>query len=263
MSNPFNILWVFSILAELAVVWKIGHSALGAQFRFFRLFVSTSVAVSLITMFVVFFLKSVNWHGYIFVRWSYLSTVFEFLVIRELCTLALKPFPAIQAASRRVLQSAWVILIAVFAAWYWYLSLQPTARFPILRAAIRYQDATSVCFALFIFLFLAFLAWMPVPLSRNHLNHSFLVGGLYLCIAIARFVTEFGTFGQQVEIANYLSMGASLVVSILWLITITPGQDDTLNTPRGPVDRAEAEKMLSRLSELNATLARTGPFSHR
>lgn len=263
MPTPINILWFFGILAELAVVWKIAHTGLGSQFRFFRLYLAASAAASLLTMFFVSVLKSPDWHGYIYVRWVYLSTVFEFFVIQELCTLALKPFPAIQAASKRTLQASWVILIAVFAAWFWYLSLQPVARFPILRAAIRYQDATSVCFALFIFFFLAFLSWMPVPLSRNHLNHSFLVGALYLCLALARFLTEFGTFGQQVQLGNYIAIGAALLVCLVWFVGIKPGNDDSLNTPRGPVNRAEAEKMLSRLSELNATLARSHPFSHR
>ncbi len=263
MPTPINILWYLSILVELAVVWKIVHTGLGRQFQFFRLYLAASATASLSMIAAAFFLKDPNWQGYIYVRWVYLSTLFEFLVILELCNLALKPFPAIQAASRRALQVAWVLLVVIFAAWYWYLSLQPAARFPILRAAVRFQDASTVCFALFIFLFLAFLSWMPVPLSRNLLNHSFLVGALYLCIASSRFLTEFRTFGLQVQLANYISVGTTLLLCLLWFVVIKPGQDDSLNTPRGPVNRADAEKMLSRLSELNATIARSGPFSRR
>ncbi len=259
LSTNVQILWLLSVLAEAALIWRISATGLGAQFALFRVFLIGSVTASVSVAVAVFGFKSLNAYGSLFVGWGYLSTAFQFCVLFELTSLALKPFPAIQVASRRTLQAFWGILIIVGAGWYYYLSLNPADKFPLLRAALRYQDSVSIGFAIFVFIFLAFLAWMPVPLSRNQLTHSFLMGAFFLCLALSRFLPEFGKFSTQAELGSYIGLGGTLLVSLAWLSRIQPGPDDTLNTPKGPVNRAEAERMLQRLAELNASLARSSP----
>ena len=258
-STHLRLLWLLSVLAEAALVWRITTTGMATQFALFRVYLIASITASLATAIGGLVFSGSYAYHYLFIAWCYLSTVFEFLVLHELSSLALKPFPAIQAASRRTLQAFWVILIVIVVGWYCYLSLSPADKFPVLRAALRYQDSTSIAFAIFVFIFLAFLAWMPVPLSRNRLAHSFLMGALFLCTALSRFVLELGNFAAQAELGNYIGGLGTVFVAVVWLARVKPGPDDTLNTPRGPVNRAEAEQMLQRLSELNAALARSGP----
>lgn len=258
-SSFLHIFWLLSVLAEVAVVVRITQTGLGQQFKLLRVYLVASTLASLATAVAYYGFRDYYAYGYIFVAWAYLSTVFEFLVIQELCSSALVPFAAIRIASRRTLQGLWIVLVVVGAAWYHYLTLVPIEESPILRAAIRYQDSVSVGFALFVFVFLAFLAWMPVPLSRNQLNHSFLMGALFLFIGLSRFILEFRIFAKQIDLGSYIGLGGTLIVWVIWLIKIKPGKDESLNTPKGPVNRAEAEAMLDRLEELNRTLSRSGP----
>ncbi len=258
-SIILQLLWLLSVLAEAALAWQITVAGMGAQFNLFRMYLIASVCASVATAVGGFAFGATYAYAYLFMAWCYLSTVFEFLVLVELTAIALKPFPAIQSALRRTLQAFWVILICIVCGWYHYLALNPADKFPVLRAAIRYQDATSIGFAIFVFIFLAFLAWMPVPLSRNRLAHSFLIGALFLCTALSRFLPELGNFSTLSEMGDYIGVVGTLTVSIAWLVRIKPVSDDTLNTPKGPVNRADAEQMLQRLSELNRTLARSGP----
>ena len=206
-----------------------------------------------------FFPKERNLYGLIFIWWTYLSSFFEFLIIRELSTCALSPFPAIKAASTRTLNVFWGILIAVGATWYIYLSSSPIIKYPILITAYRYHDAVALGFSLYILLFLAFVAWMPVPLSRNVLIHTFLIAAYFLSIALSRFVFLMGSLAAQSSVATYISVGGASIIFLIWMIKIRPGQDDTLNTPKGPLNREEALEMLARLEELNRTLSRSGP----
>ncbi|MCX6611457.1 MAG: hypothetical protein NTW74_11475 [Acidobacteria bacterium] len=129
----------------------------------------------------------------------------------------------------------------------------------VLRAAIRYQESVSLGFTLFVLLFLAFVAWMPVPLTRRVLLHCFLAGAYFLSTTLSRFVVELGQYSAQRALSNYIGVGGACIVFGLWILKVQPGDDQTLNTPKGPVDPAQAAVMIARLEELNRTLARSGP----
>lgn len=266
MSLSFDLVsisWVLGLIAQAAIIWRISQAGLGKTFTWFRNYMLVSLLCSLLQMFILYVVGHPTIYAWVYVGWAYLATVFQFFVIRELTAVALQPFPAIQVASRRTLLVFWVVLILVGFAWYYYLSLQAVESSPILRAAIRYQASASIGFALFIFLFLSFLAWMPVPLSRNHLNHCFLVGALFLLSALAKFLTEFGSYNQTRVFAGQIGLIGAFVIYSLWAIRIRPGPDDTLNTPRGRINREEAEVMLARLDQLNRALEKSEPGAVR
>lgn len=254
------VLWFLHTALRIGLILKIFRTGLRFSFPFFCLYLAVSLLIT-ITLFALsfFFSKEKDLYAWIFVIWTYLSSFFEFLLIRELNTSALAPFPAIRSASTRTLNAFWAILIAVGAAWYIYLSSSPIVKYPILITAYRYHDAVALGFTLYIFLFLAFVAWMPVPLSKNVLNHTFLIAAYFLSIALSRFVVQMGSLAAQSSIATYIGLGGELIVFLIWIIKIKPGQDDTLNTPKGPLNREEALEMLARLEELNRTLSRSGP----
>ena len=254
------ILWFLNTTLQTGLILKLFSTGLRLSFPHFRLYLAVSLLITLLQLSLrLHFPMETDLYAWIFVIWSYLSSFFEFLLIRELNTSALAPFPAIKSASTRTLNAFWGILIAVGAAWYVYLSSSPIVKYPILVTALRYHDAVALGFTLYILLFLAFVAWMPVPLSKNVLNHTFLIAAYFLSITLSRFVVQFGSLEAQSNVANYISLGGASIVFLLWIIKIRAGQDDTLNTPKGPLNREEALEMLARLEELNRTLSRSGP----
>jgi hypothetical protein len=84
------------------------------------------------------------------------------------------------------------------------------------------------------------------------------MGAFFLSITLSRFAIKLGDFLEQKQLANYIGIGGTLVVFILWLVKIRSSDDHTLNTPKGPLDPTEAAVLISRLEELNRTLARSG-----
>ena len=262
MSSALDIkiLWWLSIAIQLWIAARIYQGKLGSSFRFFGLYLAISSCESICLSILTFTAKSQYYYGLVFIIWTYASSIFEFLVIRELSSSALERFPAIRAASARTLTAFWVLLIAIGGAWYLYLRSLPTLKnVALIQSALRYQESVALGFTLFVLLFLAFVAWMPVPLSRNLLNHAFLTGAFFLVVTLSRFSVELGAFTTQRNIADYVGVGGVLAVFLVWNFKITKQDDNQLNTPKGPVDPEAASLMIARLEELNRSLSRSGP----
>jgi len=261
--NPaldIEVIWCLCIMMQLWIAYRIFRGQLGASFNNFALYLTLSALVSIFRFSLPFFTRNQNIYGYSFLIWTYAGTIFEFLIIRELTANAFAGFPAIRAASRMTLNVFWSILIVVGAAWFWHLNTLHTQKsIALLLSAIRYQEAAALGFTLFVFLLLAFLAWMPVPLSRNLLNHSFLIGAFFLVVTLSRFSVELGEFASQRQLADYIALGGQLVVLFVWDRRIRVMDDNGLRTPKGPLNPQQAEVLIGRLDELNEALVRSGP----
>lgn len=256
IASEIEVLWWLSTSLNAWIAYRIFRGDLGTQFQKFGLFLAASAAASVALAIVRGLSSNPNTYGYTFVVWTYASSIFEFFVIREITSNALERFPAIRAASRVTLNLLWLGLIAVGSAWFYYLNSLPTQKkVAWLKPALRYQQSVDLGFTIFIFLFLAFLAWMPVPLSRNLLTHAFLSGAFFLTVTLSRFIHEFGSRYAT----DLVAMLGSILILTAWNFRIQTVEDNQLNTPRGPVNAEEAKVLISRLEELNDALSRSGP----
>lgn len=252
------ILWIANTALQAAVVWFVSRRQLRPYFSHFQLYLALALLLTCTQMCILqLFPKQKNLYGYIFVYWSYLSTILEFLAIREVSASALARFPAIRAASSRTLFAFWGVIIAVGVAWYFYLASSSAEKFPFLVTALKYHDAASVGFTLYILLFLVFITWMPVPLHRSLMNHTFLLTCYFIAMSLSRFVVSVGKFESQQVIANYISLGGSATVFLFWILRVNSVPDETLNTPAGPLNAEEAKRLMLRLEDLNASLSRS------
>jgi hypothetical protein len=256
LPSDIVVLWWLSTVLHAWIAYRIFRGDLGSNFNKFGIFLAVSATSSVTLAMVRGFITNPNAYGYTFVVWTYASSIFEFFVIREISSSALERFPAIRAASRVTLNALWLGLIGVGSIWFYYLNSLPTQkRVALLKPALRYQQSVDLGFTLFIFLFLAFLAWMPVPLPRNLLTHAFLTGAFFLNVTLSRFIYEFGSRYAT----DLIAMVGSIVILATWNFRIRNAEDNQLNTPRGPVNAEEAKVLISRLEELNEALSRSGP----
>lgn len=262
MNLPLNIriLWWLTIALQVWIAYRIFRGYLGQSFRAFGWYAALSSLVSISLSLITFIPKSKYYYGLFFIIWTYAVSIVEFFLIRELVTDALRPYRAIRDAYTRTLAGFAIVLAALGSFWYLYLSSFPTGKgSAIIQAALRFQQSVALGFTLFVFLFLAFLAWMPVPLTRNLMRHCFLMGALFLAITVSRFSVELGTFAIQKSIADYIGLGGVVIVLTIWCSKIRTGADNSLATPKGPIDTAAATVLAARLEELDQSLARSGP----
>jgi hypothetical protein len=253
------ILWIGSALFQASVIVEISRRRLQGSFRFFQFLLIYFLCIMFLSVSARTVTRSDGAYSILFLANCYLSTVFEFLAIQELSRQALGRFPAIRAASTRTLLGLWGGIMVLVAIWFTYLNAVPADKSPLLVAAIRYQDSVSVGFTIYILLFLAFLTWMPVPMTKALLHHAFLLSCYFISSSLAHFVAQDGDYRSQHLLASFIQSGGTAVVCLLWLLRIrTEGQDETFNTPRGPLNSAEAERLFARLEELNTVLSRVG-----
>lgn len=253
------ILWTGSALFQLAVIVEISRRQLQNSFRFFQFLLSYHVCITLLSAIARTVMFPDGAYSILFQADCYLLTVFQFLVIQEVSRQALGRFPAIRTASIQTLFALWAAMIVMIGIWFSYLNRLPANKSDFLLVAIRYHDSVSVGFTVFVLLFLLFLAWMPVPMSKMHLQHSFLLGCHFTLSSLSHFVAQDGNYRSQHLLANFIQLGGTAVVCLLWLLRVrATGQEESFNTPRGPLNLAETERLFARLEDLNTALSRAG-----
>jgi hypothetical protein len=245
------------VFGAVVAAWKKG---LYRDYRYFCLYLLLSSIASC----VLFYFRNVEPHpgrySDVFIAWGYLSPLFLFFAISELLRLTLGRFPAIETASRRVLSIFWCGLAVLGVAWYFYLVELSAMPFPLLKAGLGYQQSAATAFGLFVLLFLGFVAFMPVPMSKLKLTHSFLLGGLFLTLALSRLIYLLVGMAWARTAASYVGMAGSIVLIACWGWKMrVEGDSSELAVASGDLNREQALVYIERLEQLNATLAQSGP----
>lgn len=260
-SSIETAVWVVNQLAALFAIAMAYRKRLLNEYRYFCLYLGCGSLASAILFYFWKIAPNGNRYAEVFIVWGYLGPVFYLLAISEVLKLTLGRFPAVELASKRILRIVWICLAVFGFAWYFYLISQSKVPFPELRAGLSYQQASTTGFALFVLAFLAFVAFMPVPMSPVKLRHCFLLGGTFLMMGVSRLLVILNTdFRTAREIGSYVGMLGSVILLILWALRMERDLPDApLATPKGVLDREEAEVYLSRLEVLNKAVARSGP----
>lgn len=231
------------------------------EYKYFCLYLGCGAIASAILLYFWKIRPSGDRYAEVFIGWGYVGPIFYLLAISEVLKLTLGRFPAIELASKRILRFVWLFLAIFGFAWYFYLVSASSVPSALLRAGLSYQQASTTGFALFVIVFLGFVAFMPVPMSAVKLRHCFLLGGTFLMMGISRLLVLLNTdYRTAREIGSYVGMLGSVILLILWALRMEPDMPDApLATPKGVLDRQEAEAYLARMEDLNETVARSGP----
>jgi hypothetical protein len=253
--------WLVNQIAVLFAILMAFRKGLIGEYRYFCLYLGCGAVASAVLFYHWNFSRNMNRYSEVYVTWGYLAPVFYTLAISEVLRLTLHRFPAIETASKRLLRIVWIALAVFGLGWYLYLVSASKVPSVFLRAGLSYQQASTTCFALFIIVFLAFVALMPVPMSPVKLRHCFLLGGIFFTMGFSRLLVLLNVdFLKAREIGSYLGMLGSVFLLILWAIRMERDRPDApLATPKGVLDRKAADEYLARLEDLNETVAKSGP----
>lgn len=258
-TNGEIIVWILNFLLMLAVLVRMRQLGIGKTYAHFRNFLVVNVVSSGFMIFTLYVLgkKFQELYGYQYIAKNYYLSVFQFLFVLEIIAQTLRPYPAIERASRNTLKAFWGMIAVIGASWYLYLTQLPPGKTHIMiRTAMRYQDAVCIGFTLFLILTLGFFTWMPVPLSSNARIHVLLSTLYFAALALSRFAAEISSIPDVRAIVGYIGNAGSIVQLVGWLFLIRP-PGDGLTTVRGPLDRDEANRLLARMEKLNETLSRS------
>jgi hypothetical protein len=260
-SSLETAVWVVNQLAAIFAIIMAYRKDLIREYRYFCLYLGCGSLASAILFYHWNFSRDGNRYAEVFIGWGYVGPIFYLLAINEVLQLTLGRFPAVEIASRRILGIVWSLLAIFGVGWYFYLVSTSKLPFPALTAGLSYQQASTTGFALFILAFLAFVAFMPVPMTSVKLRHCFLLGGTFLMMGVSRLLVLVNTdFRIAREVGSYVGMLGSVILLVLWALKIDKDTPHApLATPKGELDREEAEVYIARMEDLNKTVSRSGP----
>lgn len=188
--------------------------------------------------------------------WTEPILVVAFVVaVFEIYSLALQRYRGIRTVSRKILTLS-LVLASIISV----LSILPDLQFNaapenvwfLLTNVIRRGIYTSL-FA-FLILLVSFITIFPVRLSRNSILHV----GLFTTVFLANSVTILTMNFQGMDIVpliNAITASVSGLAFLSWILFFTPSGETMERTVRSGISEPEAELLLSKLRQINDSLA--------
>jgi hypothetical protein len=182
-----------------------------------------------------------------------LATAAYAMVVLETYTLILRDLPGIASAARRYLKMS--MAVAAIAS----LLLVALGRTPARGPQYFLVCERTVISTLLVFVLsaLAFLAYYPVPLSRNVLSYSIGFAVYLLVKTMTLLVVNLG-YSPLYRLITNAQLGVAIVCPLFWLLALSPvGEAKTVRArPSWTLDNEK--QVLSRLRAINDNLTRPG-----
>ena len=245
-------LWLGDTVLSGVLVCRLVFSRLVPTYRFFFAAIVLSIVRSVVTLRMDQYSKSyLNfWRATEPVTWL-LNT----LVVLELCSLIFKEYRGIQVLGRRTIYAslaAAVLISMILLAPTWRHSDQPILS---LQRFLMVERGVDSALVILLLVLLAFLALLPIPLSRNVVIHSILYATYFLSSSIGIFIANVTSAGTLIVISACL-MGVSFLCLSAWnLLLSREGETKVAIMPK-PLPAAYEQRLVEQLSSINATLLR-------
>jgi len=128
-------------------------------------------------------------------------------------------------------------------------------RFPILRYFVAIGRGVDSSLVVFLLLITAFLAWYPVPLSRNVLVHC----GVYAVYFMSESMTQLirNLTGSEITAAMNVTLSSVTVLCLAtWLIFLNPQGETKKVSVRSRWSSADEQLLIDKLGTVNSSLLR-------
>jgi len=246
-------LWTLAICAYAILLLKLSSHKLCGAYRFFCLYLGFRIARSVLLSTLTY---GTNTYFQVWAVSAPVLWLLYVLVVLELYSLVLRNYKGIATLGRWTLMGALGLSILLSA-----LSLvADMSNATDSNRMILYFNAVErgVVSSLVIFLLLitGFLAWCPVPLSRNVIVHSVVYSVYFLSMTMGllwRNVT-----GHAVNnTVNLVLLAVSVSCLLVWILFLNRQGEQTTVVLRQHWRPEQEELLVGRLSAINATLLRS------
>jgi hypothetical protein len=247
-------LWTLNILGKVLVAWHFYSTGLHRVYRYFLFSIFLTLARS--ALLYPFAATSLTYLK-IWAVTAPLTWLAQVAVVLELYRLVLKHYQGIYSVGRRFFFGAVAIaaitssLTVMFSA-----SAGALSKHPLLYYFALIERGLVTSLGLFLLLLLGFVAWFPVPVSRNLLTHCLIYSFNFLVTNVVVLYWHAG--GREAAgIGSAINLAVASVCSACWLFLMTrEGEERTISLGLGR-DPVRERHLLSQLDSLNDTLLRT------
>jgi hypothetical protein len=232
-------------------LWRHG---LLRRYRFFAFYLSLLV----LEVVVLLSISKYNTHYFeVYVGTESVMWVAQILVITELFSLVVNPYPGIARTARTFI---WIAFGAAFLLSTAFAVLSPSAApgdFPTIQRYLFVSRVISFTVLAFLFLLLAFLLYFPISLSRNVVSYAC---GYVLYFASRALTRLIGNLveARYFEVLSVVSLLVVLGCLIFWILFLNRRGEDLDVTLGHRWSPAAAKSLTGQLDAINSMLLRTG-----
>jgi hypothetical protein len=241
--------WTAQFIFLLALAARLFASSLYRTYRWFCAYVVFEILRNIASVFIP--------NGTIAYGYMYLSTqpVFLFLqaaVVFEVIRLAVRNHPGIATLGRKLL--LWALVLSTGGSLVTLLGgVQTNSPYRLLEYVFTLERLINSSLFGVVLIFLLFLAYFPVPLTRNALIHAGLFGAYFISKTLLLLVRNM----MGPEITNTINTGITLLSACLlfaWAFLLrASGEQQPVRSSRRR-DAAEEERLIAQLDSINSTL---------
>jgi hypothetical protein len=188
---------------------------------------------------------------YVWMASEALVISFYVLVVLETYAVILRDLPGIASVARHYIKIA--LAVAALSILLVGLEKRP-ATMPQYFGICERSLVSSLL--VFVLLSVVFLAYYPVPLSRNAVTYSVGFAVYLLAKTATLFVNNIGYYWWERQI-NSLLLGVSSACMLFWLLSLSPAGEKRTMVVGYRWGGDEEKRMLSRLKAINESLLRT------
>lgn len=261
-------IWWISILLCVALYIRLRLTGLDRVYHFFAYFLLVRVARSLSLEVLPWLLTPPSYqpvspvytdtYRYVWMATEPLLWFFYVLVVLELYSLVLKDYKGLATLGKWTVLGGLAVAVGLFTFMLpSELGSSGSRGIMVLQHFLAVDRGVFASLSLFLLVIAGFLAWCPVPLSRNAVLHCMVYAAYFLgqaSLFVARIM-----FGAS---ANAIINGGVSLLTITcllaWIFFLTPqGETKTIRIrPGKPV--AGEEELVAHLAAINSTLLRAG-----
>jgi hypothetical protein len=198
---------------------------------------------------------STNVYAYAWFATDPVVWVLYVLVVLELYSLILQNYKGIASLGRWVLLAGLATGVALSALTLSMDLSNPGEKFPILRLFFVVDRGVASSLVVFLLFLACFLAWYPVPLSRNVVVHCIVYAGYFLSISLGILLRNL-TGSAVTQTVNFVLSGVTLASLLVWIGFLSRAGESVKVRVRPDWAPGDEQELVAHLAAINSTLLR-------
>ena len=252
LNNAERYLWTGLTLAQLVLLIRMWRAGLYPVYRRFGAFLIFMIASAVLMALVPF--QSAAYRQ-AFILLTPLHSILLVLIVFEIVHLAFRDYSGVRRTSRIALTIA-LGLAAIIAAITVTADLSsPDDELPFLLGAFIMRRAVASVLLLALGFLGLFIAWFPVPLSRNLAVHAALFSAYLTATSVLMLIRNV-IGAETTRVLSTACQTAEFLCFLLWVLLLSKQGEEKRRTYCG-WKTTDHDEMSWQLDEINRALMRT------
>jgi len=255
LASYQTLVWIILTACQAVLLVRLWLIRLVPRYKWFSVFLGLHVLQGVGLLGVN---RASNLYAYLYIGGAIVLAIASLLVVLELYGLVAKDYAGIGTLGRWVISGGWGVAAIVTLVTLIPDLTNTTDAYPKLLALAIFQRAVHSALLLFLLIISVFLAWFPVPLSKNTVVHTVLFAIMFSTTAILLLLRNtLGYDDSPYRLLSSIELTIHLLCLLAWIALLKPqGESKTLVVGHR-WQPGQSDRLVGQLDAINSSLLRT------